>query len=193
MFHSSVEYFTIQWMVLHKPPRYLAIHNKHHAISSWPHIRQYSTEHWVFLHYLGRTYYHTPKTHTLPDGFPLKMSEERSHYNVVLHKRTVITIERLATYHSRSLRMYGTVRDKKFVISYWRLVFGNGTSKNLCPTLFHTATVKPKRRDHSSLRKIDGTEMLPLGHRLTVRKTVPFGALFCLSFPYKNSAPRVLI
>ena len=56
-----------------------------------------------------------------------------------------------------------------------------------------------------SLRKIDGTEIVPLEHCLMVCNTVPFGALFwchfakghrfCLPFPYKykNSSPRALI
>ncbi len=33
-----------------------------------------------------------------------------------------------------------------------------------------------------SLRKIDGTKMMPLGYRLVVRKTVPFGTLFWCPF-----------
>ncbi len=32
------------------------------------------------------------------------------------------------------------------------------------------------------LRKIHGTKIVPLGHRLMVRKTVPFGALFWCPF-----------
>ncbi len=36
-------------------------------------------------------------------------------------------------------------------------------------------------KNMSTLRKIDSTKMVPLGHRLMVHKTVPFGALFwCL-------------
>ncbi len=35
---------------------------------------------------------------------------------------------------------------------------------------------------YPTLRKIDGTETLPLGHRLMVRKTVPFRALFWCPF-----------
>ncbi len=49
----------------------------------------------------------------------------------------------------------------------------------------------------TTLRKIDGTKMVSLGHRLMVRKTEPFGALFwcpfakghwfCLSFLLKRA------
>ena len=46
--------------------------------------------------------------------------------------------------------MYGTVRDKKWVISCLMLVFSNDKS-NLCPTVFHTATVRPKRWGRSLL------------------------------------------
>ncbi len=78
------------------------------------------------------------------------------------------------------LLMLDTSIDPSKVLTYAGLY--EISSKLRIPAIHDVRPDMTHFNSNATLRKIDGTEMVPLGHRLMVRKTVPFRALFWCPF-----------
>ena len=75
--------------------------------------------------------------------------------------------------------------DKNLNLHWFHSIYKCTGQSHKSPKVVEIASISPIRpnTDKNTLREIDGTEMVPLGHCLMVRKTVPFGADFLRILP----------